>query len=197
MRIVCFIASSKQTMNISTTTPAKSPGRGAWYVHGMYLPDDVLKKIYRENAMKVLKISWTMNMKPITPYNEIKTQTQAWAQALDVVRASSLPKAGDYDQVIFTGCGSTYYLSFSAAAIYQELTGRSARAVPGGELLLNSQTVLTNQKTLLVAISRSGTTTETVKAVEKFKAEKRGDVVVISNYDEVLSRMADLNICDR
>jgi glucosamine--fructose-6-phosphate aminotransferase (isomerizing) len=47
---------------------------------------------------------------------------------------------------------------------------------------------------LLVAISRSGTTTETVKAVEKFKAEQRGDVVVISNYDEILSRLADVNI---
>jgi len=135
-----------------------------------------------------------MNIETYHTYKEIKSQTQAWAQALDVVRASSLPKAGDYDQVIFTGCGSTYYLSLSAAALYQELTGYAARAVPGGELLLNSQTVLTNQKTLLVAISRSGTTTETVKAVEKFKVEKRGDVVVISNYDEVLSRMANVNI---
>jgi len=127
-------------------------------------------------------------------YREIKSQTEAWAQALDVVNASALPKAGDYEQVLFTGCGSTYYLSLAAAALYQELTGRTARAVPGGELLLNSQTVLTNQKTLLVAISRSGTTTETVKAVEKFTAEKRGGVVVISNYDEVLSRLADVNI---
>lgn len=133
-------------------------------------------------------------MKPHHTYHEIKTQTEAWTQALDVTRASDLPKAGDYDQVIFTGCGSTYYQSLSAAAMYQELTGRTARAIPGGELLLNSQTVLTNQKTLLVAISRSGTTTETVKAVEKFKKENRGDVVVISNYDEVLSRMANVNM---
>ncbi|MFN8411336.1 MAG: SIS domain-containing protein [Anaerolineales bacterium] len=135
-----------------------------------------------------------MNIETYDTYNEIKSQTQAWAQALDVTRASLLPKAGDYDQVIFTGCGSTYYQSLSAAALYQELTGRTARAIPGGELLLNSQTVLTNQKALLVAISRSGTTTETVKAVEKFKKENRGDVVVISNYDEVLSRMANVNI---
>lgn len=126
-------------------------------------------------------------------YNEIKSQTQAWAQALDVVHASPSPKAGDYDQVIFTGCGSTYYLSLAAAALFTELTGRPAHAVPGGELLLNSQTVLSNQKTLLVAISRSGTTTETVKAVEKFKAKKRGDIAVITNYNEVLSRMADFN----
>jgi glucosamine--fructose-6-phosphate aminotransferase (isomerizing) len=127
-------------------------------------------------------------------YAEIKSQTDAWAQALDVTRALLLPDAEKYEQVIFTGCGSTYYLSLSAAALYQELTGRAARAVPGGELLLNSQVVQTNQKTLLVAISRSGTTTETVKAVEKFKMEKRGSVVVISNYDEILSRLADVNI---
>jgi glucosamine--fructose-6-phosphate aminotransferase (isomerizing) len=127
-------------------------------------------------------------------YNEIKTQTEAWAQALDVVHASLSPKAGDYDQVIFTGCGSTYYLSLAAAALYQELTGRAARAVPAGELLLNSKVVVRDGIShLLVAVSRSGTTTETVKAVEKFKNETRGDVAVITNYDEILSRMADFN----
>ncbi len=136
-----------------------------------------------------------MNLENYHTYTEIKSQTEAWAQALDVVHASHLPKAGDYDMVLFTGCGSTYYLSLAAAALYQELTGRAARAVPGGELLLNPQTVVRdNISHLLVAISRSGTTTETVKAVEKFKNEKRGDVVVITNYDEVLSRLADINI---
>ena len=136
-----------------------------------------------------------MNPENYHTYNEIKSQTEAWAQALDVVHASHLPKAGDYDMVLFTGCGSTYYLSIAAAALYQELTGHAARAVPAGELLLNSQTVVRdNISHLLVAISRSGTTTETVKAVEKFKNEKRGDVVVITNYAEVLSRSADVNI---
>lgn len=127
-------------------------------------------------------------------YREIKSQTEAWAQALDVTETISLPNASDYDQVLFAGCGSTYYLSFAAATLYQELTGCSARAVPAGELLLNSKTVLTNGKTLLVAVSRSGTTTETIRAVEKFKSEKRGDVIVISNHDEVLSKLADVSI---
>lgn len=136
-----------------------------------------------------------MNPENYHTYNEIKSQTEAWAQALDVVHASHLPKAGDYDMVLFTGCGSTYYLSLAAAALYQELTGHAARAVPAGELLLNSQTVVRdNISHLLVASSRSGTTIETVKAVEKFKNEKRGDVVVITNYAEVLSRSADVNI---
>lgn len=127
-------------------------------------------------------------------YREIKSQTEAWAQALEVASASELPMAGDYDQVLFTGCGSTYYLSLAAAALYQELTGCPARAIPAGELVLNAKTVLTDQKTLLVAVSRSGTTSETLKAVENFKTQKRGDVVVISNYDEALSQLANINI---
>lgn len=135
-----------------------------------------------------------MSLENYATYREIKSQTEAWAQALEVASASRLPTASDYDQVIFTGCGSTYYLSLAAAALYQELTGCPGRAVPGGELVLNSKTVLTDRKTLLVAISRSGTTSETLKAVENFRAQKRGDVVVISNHDEVLSRLADINI---
>lgn len=134
------------------------------------------------------------SLQDFATYREIKSQTDAWRQAIEIPRQISLPDPGDYQQVIFTGCGSSYYLSLAAAALYQELTGCAARAVPAGELLLNSQIALTDQSTLLVAISRSGTTSETVKAVDKFKAERSGTVAVISNYDEALSRSADVNI---
>jgi glucosamine--fructose-6-phosphate aminotransferase (isomerizing) len=133
--------------------------------------------------------------------SEIFSQPEAWRQALEVVeqKRSRLEPLlnGDYDQVLFTGCGSTYYLALAAAALFQELTQRSGRAVPGGELLLNPATVeragpLARQ-TLLVAISRSGATTETVRAVERFKKERRGPVVAITNYaDQPLAWLADL-----
>lgn len=135
-----------------------------------------------------------VSLQDYATYREVKTQTAAWAQAIEVTRNLSLPSANNYKQVISIGCGSTYYLSLAAVALYQGLTGCPARAVPASELLLNPRTILTDQKTLLLAISRSGTTSETVKAVETFKAEKRGEVVVISNYDETLSRLADVNI---
>jgi glutamine---fructose-6-phosphate transaminase (isomerizing) len=127
-------------------------------------------------------------------YDEIQSQTEAWAQAIEITRGLALPQAAGHQHVLFTGCGSTYYLALAASTLYQDLTGCPARAVPAGELVLNPQTVLTDQKTLLVAVSRSGTTSETVKAVQNFKAQKRGAVVVISNYDEALSRLADLSI---
>lgn len=128
---------------------------------------------------------------------EILSQPEAWAQALTVVEQARpalepLLRA-EYDQVLFTGCGSTYYLSLAAAALFQELTGKLARAVPGGELLLNGPTVLTRGQTLLVAVSRSGSTTETVRAVEQFKAQQRGPVLVITNYgDQPLAGLAEV-----
>ena len=49
-----FLETDDEYFNYNTS---EVPGQGRWYVHGMYLPDDVLKKIYRENALKVLTIT--------------------------------------------------------------------------------------------------------------------------------------------
>jgi glucosamine--fructose-6-phosphate aminotransferase (isomerizing) len=134
-------------------------------------------------------------------YQEIIAQPAAWQNALDVTgaHAAALKALSENaDQVIFTGCGSTYYLSLAAAALFQELTGKSARGVPGSELLLNPATCQvgrTVSSPLLVAVSRSGTTTETIRATEAFKASGRGPVVVISNYpDTPLAKLGDITL---
>jgi glucosamine--fructose-6-phosphate aminotransferase (isomerizing) len=127
-------------------------------------------------------------------YSEIKGQTEAWEQALENSRAARLPRADRFDQIIFCGCGSTYYLALAAAALYQQLTGCSARAFPSGELLLNPEICLTGHKTLLVAVSRSGTTTETIMAVDHFKTSGKGRIVTISSHAQELSRLGDTNI---
>lgn len=130
-------------------------------------------------------------------YTEILSQPEAWSQAIQVVQenGSAVERLvrPPLFQMIFTGCGSTYYLALAGAALYQELTGQPARAVPASELLLNPQTVLASQRQGLIAISRSGSTTETIRAVERFRDEKRGPVLAITNYgQEPLARLADL-----
>jgi glucosamine--fructose-6-phosphate aminotransferase (isomerizing) len=136
-----------------------------------------------------------MTIENYATYREIKSQNEAWQNALDVASTLSFPEAARYEQVIFTGCGSTYYLSLAAASLYQELTGCAARAIPAGELLLNPQTVLrVNVPQLLVAISRSGTTTETARVAEKFKAEQRGSVIGITCYNTDLVNLSDVSI---
>ncbi|HET6594201.1 MAG TPA: amidohydrolase family protein [Anaerolineales bacterium] len=48
-----FLESDDEYFNYNTT---EVPAQGRWYVCGMYLPDDVLRKIYSENARRILKI---------------------------------------------------------------------------------------------------------------------------------------------
>jgi glutamine---fructose-6-phosphate transaminase (isomerizing) len=134
---------------------------------------------------------------------EIATQVDAWNEAHDAVQAASdtlqaLWRDGNYDSVIFTGCGSTHYLSIIAASLFQQATHVMTRAVPASEIILNPATVYAGKHPLLVAISRSATTSETVQAVEQFKSDQHSEVVLISCYDDKpLNAMATINLTAR
>jgi glutamine---fructose-6-phosphate transaminase (isomerizing) len=142
-------------------------------------------------------------MKGSTPVTlmEILSQTEAWAEAINVVaqHQSDLNRfiLSHYNQVVFIGCGSTYYLSLSASTLMQSLTGTICRGIPSSELMfsnpqINSEGVL---KTLLFVISRSGATTETIRATQKFRDCGCGDIITVTNYnDSPLSKLGDVNI---
>ncbi len=131
-------------------------------------------------------------------YREIVTQPDAWEQAIDVssqmaAELQTLWAAGVLEQVILTGCGSTYYLSVAAAATLQSLTGISARGVPAGELGMYPSSSYTSGRTLLVAVSRSAETSETIRAVRAFQEKEKGPVIVVTNYaDRPLAALGDL-----
>jgi len=135
-------------------------------------------------------------------YREILSQPEVWSKTLasfhqqesDLKRFWELERS---DLVIFTGCGSTYYLSLTAAAIFQHLVGITTQARPASELLYFPELVFPpNRRILLVAISRSGETTETLKAVSFFQHHKLGGVLSITcNHQSYLARHTDLCIC--
>ncbi len=138
-------------------------------------------------------------------HQEILSQPEAWAAALEVLTAArrdalALAPARRYGRILFTGCGSTYYLSLAAAARTQELTGLTCRAFPASELWLNPASSAgridnPTYKTLLVAVSRSGETTETLRACEAFLEAGRGDLITLSCYAEApLAKMGALNL---
>lgn len=121
---------------------------------------------------------------------EILSQPAIWSDALEAVRAQtdSLKRfweKNSFDQVIFTGCGSTHYLAHFAAVEFQAQVGCSARAFPGAELALFPEACLDpNANTLLVAISRSGETTETIAANRIFRERYKGKTLVVTCYSE-------------
>lgn len=123
--------------------------------------------------------------------DEILSQPDVWANTLTDwhdLDIGSFPNFTDYDQALFIGCGSTYFISRWAARLTEALTGTISRAAPSSDILLNPQTWLSpSRKTLLVASSRSAKTTETIKAINKFNAEYTGDVIVITcNPDQTM-----------
>jgi glucosamine--fructose-6-phosphate aminotransferase (isomerizing) len=123
-------------------------------------------------------------------FTEITTQPEAWADALRAFGAAQADLKQAWaslnpKQVLFTGCGSTYYLAQIAAALLQELVGAPAQACPASELVLfPGQLLLDPAQTLLVTISRSGTTTETLAALDKFKQRGGRAVWAITCYPE-------------
>jgi glucosamine--fructose-6-phosphate aminotransferase (isomerizing) len=132
---------------------------------------------------------------------EILSQPEVWVAALRAIqeqadRLRAFYQEGQYESVVFTGCGSTYYLALAAAALTQELAAVPARGVPASELWHYPRSAYqADQRTLLVAVSRSGATTETLRASEAFQAQARGDLLTLSCYpDTALAQMGALNL---
>jgi glucosamine--fructose-6-phosphate aminotransferase (isomerizing) len=97
-----------------------------------------------------------------------------------------------FSRIVTTGCGSTYYLGKSAAYFLALYTGHAVQALPASEVWLNPK-LFPVQDTLLLAISRSGTTTETIQAVDRFRREGGAAVAVVTCYPEnPLAEMADV-----
>jgi len=115
---------------------------------------------------------------------EILSQPEVWNTTLNNwsdVNIQSFPSVEDYQQALFIGCGSTYFLSRWAARLNESYTGVISRAAPSSEFLLHPDSWLKKDRpTLLVATSRSAATTETVKAIEVFKENYQGDVITIT-----------------
>jgi glucosamine--fructose-6-phosphate aminotransferase (isomerizing) len=92
----------------------------------------------------------------------IREQFPYWEKALGSNAATTRD-----DVLVYVGCGTSYYLAMSLAA-YANSAGRRAIAVPGAEWLNYPSFFWPEWKnTHVVAISRSGETTETVAAARK------------------------------
>ncbi len=131
---------------------------------------------------------------------EIMSQPDVWAEALAAFsagqeRLQSLFAAADFDQVIVSGCGSTYYLALSAARLLRK-SGLDAVALPASELLLHVDSIcLPQRRYMLLTVSRSGATSETVRAQQNFKSKIGGPVLTVTcNSGSPLAQEADLAI---
>ena len=94
----------------------------------------------------------------------IREQFPFWAQA-----PAPTPMAADGDYVV-VGCGTSFYLAEIVATAFN-LTGRPAIAVPGGEWARRRRAYKVDDRGLtVIALSRSGESSETVQAIAASRA---------------------------
>jgi len=76
----------------------------------------------------------------------------------------------NYTDIIITGCGSSHHLAMSVSFAWSQMLGRPVTAVASSELAHFPEHYLAPaSKPLVIAISRSGGTTEVKLAVERLK----------------------------
>ena len=133
--------------------------------------------------------------RPTITLDEILSQPQCWQECLsslehqEVIRkiCARVPPDGEW---LFIGCGTSYYIALAAAACFAEMTGMPARAIPASEILFFPNSVLSKHHTSIpVLISRSGRTTEVVKAALYLERERGIRTIAITCYaDEALAK---------
>lgn len=130
---------------------------------------------------------------------EIASQPGIWREALYAFagRAEELVTLWHqhrFDQIILTGCGSTYYASLIGAELLQSTTGIQSVVLPASELLLfPQQHFRQNHHTLLITVSREGKTRETIEAARLFRRHGRGITLTVTCTSEsTLAQEADI-----
>jgi glucosamine--fructose-6-phosphate aminotransferase (isomerizing) len=134
-----------------------------------------------------------------TVQREILSQPDVWSATWERLQESrealdSLLFSACWDALFFTGCGSTHYLSLAAANLHQSLTGQRTRGVPASEIAFFPTGVypdIPDQRTLLVAISRSGWTTETLRAVQRQHERALPVLAITCHGDSQLARESE------
>ncbi|WP_454856663.1 SIS domain-containing protein [Rhizobium binxianense] len=112
-----------------------------------------------------------------------------WEKAI-----GSIPAPHDAELAVFVGCGTSYNLALSLAA-YSNMAGRPAIAAPGAEWLNRPGAFWPNwRKTHVVALSRSGETTETVAAAKASRAAGALVTAVTVEPESALAKNCDVLI---
>jgi glutamine---fructose-6-phosphate transaminase (isomerizing) len=112
-------------------------------------------------------------------WNEILSQGTVWQSVLSQLDGDNTANKilGDNSRGaswLFVGCGTSFYLAQAAASSWTTTTGEFARAVPASEILLYPQLLKMNgSQTRAVVISRSGRTSEAIRAAQVLRRDLR------------------------
>ena len=97
-------------------------------------------------------------------YHDIVGQVESLRRTQTAAAALDMSGLGADRPWMFVGCGASFHAATTAAALCTALTDRAATAVPASDLWMNPDVWL-HPASVVVGLSRTGTTTETVQSL--------------------------------
>lgn len=115
---------------------------------------------------------------------EIESQPEVWQQTLELCQQQEYKKIKEWissAHPVLTGCGSSYYLCLSAAALFTQLTHRRALGVSASEICTFPDAIFSDRENYsLLAVSRNGKSAETIGAARWFLDSQSAKPIALS-----------------
>jgi len=107
-------------------------------------------------------------------YSEVYKQPESFEAVNksleDIYRVLDQAFAEEYDELIFTGCGTSFYLAQAAAHAFSAYNCLPAKAMCCSELYYFPETFVKNRRVLVLPITRKSYTTEVRMAIDKVRS---------------------------
>lgn len=134
-------------------------------------------------------------------YKEMKQQYTSLRKTFDYLSAkrdeiTTFFKKNTYESLTYIGCGSSLCLCQSAEMTAKVRLGIPSMAIAAGDLMLNHKDYgRLLEKTMIVALSRSGSTSEVLKAIEVTGSDNKIPVLAVTCIeDSPLEKISDFTL---
>ena len=131
--------------------------------------------------------------------NEIREQPKILAEVAKnyegiVQRTREIIQKANISQIDFVGCGSSYYLSMGLSMQVRRISGGKvkSRFLSGSEIMLGLADVVPGS--VVVCVSRSGESSETLAAIEAANTGGALTVAVTCSEESSISRFASVSL---
>jgi len=104
-----------------------------------------------------------------------------------------LGRAHEFERVVFRGCGTAFYAGLFAKYVFEELCRLPAEAEYASEFRYKNPVV--DAKTLVIAVSQSGETADTLAAVMEARAKHATVLSIVNVPGSAIARESDFVLC--
>ena len=102
---------------------------------------------------------------------------------------SSIPDISKYDEIHIVACGSAMYAGMIGKTLFEEKTNTKAICEVASEYRYKNN--IYNNKTLVILISQSGETADTIAALKKAKELGQDTLAIVNVKTSTIARLAD------